>query len=79
VVIVMPTLEGISLSGGSKGRVHGLTDANLGIELSGGAGLTATGTAGIVGLDGSPARSRRSAGWPRARSRWTCPAGRSPT
>jgi Putative auto-transporter adhesin, head GIN domain len=52
VVIVTPSLEGISLSGGSQGTVEGLTEA-IGIELSGGAGLTASGTAEQVALQGS--------------------------
>jgi hypothetical protein len=37
----------------SQGTVEGLTDEALGIELSGGAGLTATGTARQVALQGS--------------------------
>ena len=53
VVVVTPNLEGISLSGGSQGTVEGLSDEAIGIELSGGAGLTATGTAQKVALEGT--------------------------
>jgi len=50
VVIVTPTLNGISMSGGSQGHVEGLEEDSLNVELSGGAGLTATGTTSIVAL-----------------------------
>lgn len=53
VVIVTPTLDVISLSGGSQGRVDGLASDRFGIELSGGASLTGSGSAGTVALDGS--------------------------
>jgi hypothetical protein len=50
VVIVIPTLDGISLSGGSQGQVAGLVAEHLEIRLSGGAGLTASGSAADVAL-----------------------------
>ena len=53
VAIVTPALEGISLSGGSQGRVDGLSGDQFGIELAGGAGLAASGTVEHVDLQGS--------------------------
>ena len=53
VVVVTPTLDGISLGGGSQGRVTGLDADALDISLSGGSGLTATGSASDVMLGSS--------------------------
>jgi hypothetical protein len=44
VVIAMPSLEAITLSGGSNGDVNGLSGTAIGATVSGGAVLTATGT-----------------------------------
>ena len=53
VTIVMPSLDVVSLSGGSQGTVDGLSTDDFGVELLGGAGLTATGSAGTVAIDGA--------------------------
>jgi hypothetical protein len=53
VVIVMPVLDAISLKGGSHGQVNGLANSMIAIDLGGGAGLTATGRAEHVVIDGS--------------------------
>ena len=53
VVVVTPTLDGISLGGGSQGRVTGLAADALDISLTGGSGLTATGSASDVMLGSS--------------------------
>ena len=53
VVVVTPTLDGISLGGGSQGRVTGLAADGLDISLTGGSGLTATGSASDVVLGSS--------------------------
>jgi Putative auto-transporter adhesin, head GIN domain len=50
VTIVNPTLEGFTASGGSQGQATGLADQSLDVALSGGAGLTATGTVTTVSL-----------------------------
>jgi hypothetical protein len=50
VVIVTPTLAGISLSGGSHGRLTGLEAERLDIILSGGSELTASGSSVDVSL-----------------------------
>jgi hypothetical protein len=51
VAVATPALVGISMSGGSQGRMEGLDAERLDIELSGGASLTATGTATSVALN----------------------------
>jgi hypothetical protein len=51
VAVATPALVGISMSGGSRGRIEGLDAERLDIGLSGGAGLTATGTATSVALN----------------------------
>jgi hypothetical protein len=51
VAVTTPALVGISMSGGSQGRIEGLDAERLDIELSGGAGVTATGSATSVGLN----------------------------
>lgn len=51
VEVVIRTLLGISMSGGSQGSIEGLDAENLDIELSGGAGVTATGSASSVALN----------------------------
>jgi hypothetical protein len=48
VTIVTPALAGISMSGGSQGQIAGIAADDLEIELSGGSGLTASGTARTV-------------------------------
>jgi hypothetical protein len=50
VTIVTPSLVGISLSGGSRGRIEGLNSEILAIELGGGSELTATGIAANIAL-----------------------------
>ncbi len=51
VVLATPQLEGIVLSGGSRGGIDALAADTFAVELSGGAVLTATGTAGTMTLD----------------------------
>jgi hypothetical protein len=51
VAVSTPALLGISMSGGSQGRIEGLDAERLDIELNGGAGVTATGSATSVGLN----------------------------
>jgi hypothetical protein len=51
VTIVTPTLTGIDLSGGSQGTADGLTGDQLAISLSGGAGLTASGSVASLTLN----------------------------
>jgi hypothetical protein len=51
VAVATPALVGISMSGGSQGRMEGLDAERLEIELSGGAGMTATGTVTSVALN----------------------------
>jgi hypothetical protein len=53
VAIVTPTLDAISLSGGSHGHVAGLAADRLEIQLSGGADLAASGSAADVELTSS--------------------------
>jgi hypothetical protein len=53
VTIVLPSLDAVSLSGGSQGTVDGLSTDDFGVELLGGAGLTATGTAATVAIEGA--------------------------
>ena len=53
VHIATPDLESIELFGGSIVTVDGLAVDSLGVEVSGGAQLTATGTAESVAIDGS--------------------------
>jgi hypothetical protein len=53
VVIVTPSLDGITMSGGSRGQADGLASDRIGIELSGGSGLTMTGTVATVALQAS--------------------------
>lgn len=51
VAVVIPTLLGISMSGGSQGSIEGLDTETLDIELSRGASVTATGSASSVALN----------------------------
>jgi hypothetical protein len=51
--VVLLDLNGISLSGGSEGRADGLNAQHLDVAVSGGAGLTASGTAVDVSVDAS--------------------------
>jgi hypothetical protein len=53
VVVTTPTLDGISLNGGSEGRLDGLANDAFDVELGGGAVLTATGSSGDVSIKGS--------------------------
>lgn len=53
VVVTTPSLEGVALSGGSQGRVDGLASPAFDIKLSGGSGLTATGSATTVSIHGT--------------------------
>jgi hypothetical protein len=50
VILATPQLEGIVLSGGSRGSVEGLASDAFDVELTGGSVLTAAGTAGAVTL-----------------------------
>lgn len=51
VNIVVPDLEGITLGGGSQGTATGISGEQLDINLSGGAGLTASGTVTALALN----------------------------
>ncbi len=51
VTVVMPTIDGVSLSGGSQGVLEGVDAGHLEIDLSGGAVLTASGAATALTLD----------------------------
>ena len=51
VTIVTPALNGIDLSGGSQGTAPGLTGDQLAVGLSGGAGLTASGSVTALTLN----------------------------
>jgi hypothetical protein len=51
VAVTTPALVGISMSGGSQGRIEGLDAERLDIELNGGAAVTATGTATSLALN----------------------------
>ena len=53
VIITMPTLEGITLSGGAQGRLDGLALDALEVEVSGGAALRADGSATTLEIDAS--------------------------
>ena len=53
VVVVTPTLDGISVSGGSQGQVTGLEADSLEIAVSGGSVVTARGSATNVALTSS--------------------------
>ena len=53
VTVVIPALDGISLSGGSQGTVGDLVADQLSVGLSGGSALTATGTAATLDLTAS--------------------------
>jgi len=53
VVVTTPTLDGISLNGGSEGKLDGLANDAFDVELGGGAVLTATGSSGDVSIKGS--------------------------
>jgi hypothetical protein len=50
VVITTPSLAGVVMSGGSVGRIEGLREETLDIELSGGSRLTAIGEATDLAL-----------------------------
>jgi hypothetical protein len=51
VNIVVPSLTGITLSGGSEGTAEGITAEALAISLSGGAVLTASGSSASLALN----------------------------
>ena len=51
VIIVTPALTRIDLSGGSQGTADGVTGDQLAVGLSGGAGLTATGSVSVLTLN----------------------------
>ena len=53
VTIVMTSLEGVTLSGGSQGTAEGISGAQLDITLSGGAGLAASGSVTALALNAS--------------------------
>jgi hypothetical protein len=53
VHLATPDLEGLELFGGSIVHVDGLAADTLAVAVSGGAQLTATGTAAVVGIEGS--------------------------
>jgi Putative auto-transporter adhesin, head GIN domain len=53
VTVVTPMIAGISMSGGSQGRIEGLETERLDIDLDGGARLTVKGVASSVALDAS--------------------------
>jgi hypothetical protein len=50
VTAVVPTLDGLTLSGGSQATIDGLAATALSIELSGGSAVTATGSASDLDL-----------------------------
>jgi hypothetical protein len=50
VVVTTPSLAGVVLSGGSVGRIEGLKETALDIEISGGSRLTAIGEATALDL-----------------------------
>ena len=51
VILATPQLDGLVLSGGSRGSVDGLASEAFAIDLTGGSVLTASGTANTVTLD----------------------------
>jgi putative autotransporter adhesin-like protein len=51
VTFATPELEGIVLSGGSRGSIDGLASDTFDVNLSGGSVLTATGTTGAMTLN----------------------------
>ena len=51
VILATPTLDGIVLSGGSRGSIDGLASDAFAVELSGGSVLTATGSATAIDLN----------------------------
>ena len=53
VTVTVSALNGVSASGGSQVTADGLAADTLSIDLSGGASITATGTADVVAIDGS--------------------------
>jgi hypothetical protein len=53
VTVLLPTLDTLSLSGGSQGVLEGVDAGQLGVELSGGAVLTASGSATALTLTSS--------------------------
>jgi hypothetical protein len=53
VTAVVPSLDGLTLSGGSQATVEGLAAQGLTIELSGGSAATVTGSANDLGLTAS--------------------------
>ena len=53
VVVTTPTLDGISLNGGSEGQLDGLANDAFDVELGGGAELTATGSSDDVSIKGT--------------------------
>jgi len=53
VTIVMPSLDAIAMNDGSQATIDGLDADTFGVDLNGGAGLTATGTVRTVALDGN--------------------------
>jgi Putative auto-transporter adhesin, head GIN domain len=53
VTAVVPSLDGLTLSGGSQATIEGLAAQGLTIELSGGSAVTATGSASDLDLTAS--------------------------
>lgn len=51
VTVVVPTMDGISLSGGSQAVIDGLDADSLELQIRGGAQVTAAGSVGSVTLD----------------------------
>jgi hypothetical protein len=51
ITIFTAALDGIKMSGGSHGQIDGLAVGQFDVDLSGGAVVSATGTASSVGLD----------------------------
>jgi hypothetical protein len=53
VVIVVPSLGAIDISGGSQGVVEQLAGQHLGLRVSGGSGIRITGTVDTLSVEGS--------------------------
>jgi Putative auto-transporter adhesin, head GIN domain len=53
VTVVTPALTGITMSGGSQGTANGIAADRFTIDLSGGAGLTASGSTSTLALQAS--------------------------
>jgi len=53
VTVVVPTLVGVTLSGGSQATIDGLAADSLAVSISGGSAVTATGSADALELSAS--------------------------